>query len=104
MAAWTAEEHNSYTTPRGTIPWARALTGATRDKIERERNARIIAACAMGEPAHQVAKREDADPGTGPRVAQRRAAEVQQTRRGSAGANRQDAEVSPPPAVAPLAS
>jgi hypothetical protein len=51
-----------------------------------------------------VAKREDADPGTGPRVAQRRAAEVQQTRRGSAGANRQDAEVSPPPAVAPLAS
>lgn len=60
--------------------WARDLTAPARDQIERERNARIIAARAEGKTVPQVAQREGVNERTVQRVT-----------------NRQPAEVSPPP-------
>ena len=57
--------------------WARDLTSAARDAIERERNARIIAAREAGETVRQVAAREGVDPATVSRVANRQSAETQ---------------------------
>ena len=57
--------------------WARDLTAPARDAMERERNARIIAAREAGETVRQVAAREGIDPATVSRVANRQSAETQ---------------------------
>lgn len=56
--------------------WARDLTAPARDAIERERNARIIAAREAGETVRQVAAREGISPRTVHYVQERQAAEI----------------------------
>lgn len=56
--------------------WARDLTAFARDAIERERNARIIAAREAGETVRQVAAREGISPRTVHYVQERQAAEI----------------------------